>query len=154
MKDLMTNSLDTLLQINDDLLNHDAEIEGFLKNLEKAIYDHDPKAEIQVNVKGQSHKIEEGISLFVWDESRYPKNQKKIEDILAKITEKFTGTRNNLKLKQDEYNAEREKLNLKKKSQGEALGLMKTDYRIIVEKSPDTIITTDYLRTVLCFVPK
>lgn len=154
MKDLVTNSLDTLLQINDDLLNHDSEIEGFLRNLEKAIYDLDAKAEIQVNVKGQSLKIEDGISQFSWDESRYPKNQKKIEDILAKINEKFTGTRNNLKLKQDEFNAEKEKLNLKKKSHGEALGLMKTDYRVIVEKSRHNIITTDYLRTVLCFVPK
>ena len=153
MRDLITKNLDSLLKTNDDLIKFDLEIESFLKTLEKKILDLDPKQELQVNIKGTAYKIEDGISQFTWDESRYPKNQKTIEEILNKINEKFNATCQNLKSKQDEFNAECEKLKLKMKSDNDALSLMKTDYRDIVQKSKDKMITTDYLRTVLCFVP-
>ena len=153
MRDLITKNLDSLLKTNDDLIKFDLEIESFLKTLEKKILDLDPKQELQVDIKGTAYKIEDGISQFTWDESRYPKNQKTIEEILNKINEKFNATCQNLKSKQDEFNAECEKLKLKMKSDNDALSLMKTDYRDIVQKSKDKMITTDYLRTVLCFVP-
>ncbi len=35
----------------------------------------------------------------------------------------------------------------------EAAMMMKTDYRIIVSKSLSEMITSDYLTTILCFVP-
>jgi V-type H+-transporting ATPase subunit C len=115
MKDLVTDNLDSLLKINDELIKNDSEIESFLKNLEKKIYELDPKQELSVNIKGTIVKIEEGISQFSWDESRYPKNQKTIPDILNKINEKFNATFQNLKAKTEEYTNEDKKLQLKKK---------------------------------------
>jgi hemerythrin superfamily protein len=154
MKDLITNSLDSLLQKNDELIRIDIEIESFLKGLEKKILELDPKHEFQVNIKGTPSKIEDGISQFSWDENRYPKNQKTIEEILSKIIEKYNATKNNFKAKLDEFQSESEKLKLKMKSDTEAAGLMKTDYREIVRKTPkDTFIKTEYLTTMLCFVP-
>ena len=76
MRDLITNNLDSLLKTNDDLIRFDLEIEAFLKALEKKILELDPKQELQVNIKGTAYKIDDGISQFTWDESRYPKNQK------------------------------------------------------------------------------
>ena len=153
MKDLVTDNLDSLLKINDELIKNDSEIESFLKNLEKKIYELDPKQELSVNIKGTIVKIEEGISQFSWDESRYPKNQKTIPDILNKINEKFNATFQNLKAKTEEYTNEVKKLQLKKKGESDALSLMKIDYREIVSKSEDKMVTTDYLCTILCFVP-
>ena len=153
MKDLVTDNLDSLLKINDELIKNDLEIGSFLKNLEKKIYELDSKQELSVNIKGTIVKIEEGISQFSWDESRYPKNQKTIPDILNKINEKFNATFQNLKAKTEEYQNEVKKLQLKKKGESDALSLMKVDYREIVSKSEDKMITTDYLCTILCFVP-
>lgn len=153
MKDLITDNLDGLLKTNDELISFDLEIEAFLKNLEKRILELDPKQQLEVNFKGSKYKIEDGIAQFSWDEGRYPKNQKTIDEILNKIKEKYNATRMNLKTKQDEYNNENEKLKQKMKSDSDAFSLMKVDYRDIVQKSRDKMIKTDYLSTVLCFVP-
>ena len=67
--------------------------------------------------------------------------------------EKFNTTRNNLKLRTDEYQAECEKLKQKMKSDNEAASLMKVDYRQIVNRSSAHMVSSDYLRTMLCFVP-
>lgn len=154
MKDLIVNSLDSLLKTNDELLRIDSEIESFLKGLEKKIIELDPKHEFTVNIRGTPLKIEEGISQFTWDENRYPKNQKTIEEIMSKIMEKYNATKNNFKAKSDEYQQEQEKLKLKLKSDNEAANLMKVDYREIIKKTTrEHFIQTDYLTTMLCFVP-
>ena len=153
MKDLLTDNLDNLLKINDELINTDKNFEAYLKNLEKRILDLDPKCDIQVNVKGSNYKIEDGISAFGWDDGRYPKKQKSISDILNKINEKYTQTFQNLKSKNDEYVKEDNNLKAKKKGYDEALTLMKYDYREIVKVNLDKMIETDYLCTMLCFIP-
>lgn len=153
MKNLITSNLDSLLKTNDELIKDDNEIESFLKTLEKKIMEIDPKTELQVAVRGNIFKIDEGITNFSWDENRFPKNQKTIDEILAKINEKYNATRQNLKVKQDEYNADAEKLKNKKRADNEALALMKTDYRDLIKNCTSKMITTDYLCTILCFVP-
>ena len=153
MKDLLTDNLDNLLKINDELIKIDLDFEAYLRNLEKRIFDLDPKCDIQVNIKGSNYKIEDAISLFNWDDGRYPKKQKSISDILTKINEKYTQTFQNLKSKNDEYMKEDNNLKAKKKGYNEALSLMKTDYREIVKLNLDKMIETDYLCTMLCFVP-
>jgi hypothetical protein len=154
MRDLIMDSLDSLLKTNDELIRIDSEIEGFLKSLEKKIVELEPKHEFQVNIKGTPIKIEDGISHFAWDDNRYPKNQKTIDEILNKITEKYNATKTNFKGKLDEFTLESEKLKQKEKSDNEAQNLMKVDYREIVRKTPrDVFIKTEYLTTMLCFVP-
>ena len=153
MKDLIMNSLDSLLKTNDELQRMDLEMESFLRGLEKKVLELHPKFEFTVNIKNNPYKVEEAISSFSWDEQKYPKNQKTIEQIMDKITEKFNTTKNNLKLRTDEYNAECEKLKQKMKSDSEAATLMKVDYREIIKRCTSHMISTDYLTTMLCFVP-
>jgi len=153
MKDLLTDNLDHLLKINDELITTDKEFEAYLKFLEKEILNLDPKCDIQVNVKGSNYKIEDAISIFSWDDGRYPKKQKSISDILNKFNEKFTQTKQNLNSKKLEYTNEDKNLNQKKKGYNDALSLMKYDYREIVKLNLDKMIETDYLCTMLCFIP-
>ena len=54
MKDLIMNSLDSLLKTNDDLQRYDLEIEGFLKTLEKKLLELNPKFEFRVKKQGLS----------------------------------------------------------------------------------------------------
>ncbi len=147
------NSLDSLLKTNDELQRIDLEIESFLKNLEKKILELQPKFEFTVNIRNNPYKIEEAISSFSWDEQKYPKSQKSIEQIMEKIYEKYNTTKNNLKVKSDEYQQEQDKLKQKMKSDSEAAALMKADYREIVKRCSSQMVTTQYLRTFLCFVP-
>jgi V-type H+-transporting ATPase subunit C len=153
MRDLLTDNLDNLLKINDELIKTDQDFESYLKKLEKRIIELDPKCDIQINVKGSNYKIEDAISVFNWDDGRYPKKQKSISDILSKINEKYTQTFQNLKSKNDEYVRELTNLKAKQKGLNEALSLMKIDYREIVKTNLDKMIETDYLCTMLCFVP-
>jgi hypothetical protein len=153
MKDLILNSLDSLLKTNDDLQRLDIEMESFLKALEKKVLEIHPKFEFIVTLRNNAVKIQDAINSFTWDEQKYPKNQKTIEQIMDKIIEKFSTTRNNFKLRTDEYQADCEKLKQKMKSDNEAASLMKVDYREIIKRSNDQMIRTDFLRTMLCFVP-
>jgi hypothetical protein len=153
MKDLIMNSLDSLLKTNDELQKIDLDMESFLKGLEKKVLELNPKFEFTVNIKNNPYKVEEAISSFSWDEQKYPKSQKTIEQIMDKILEKFNTTMNNLKLRTDEYHLECEKLKQKIKSDNEAASFMKVDYREIIKRSTSQMITTDYLITALCFVP-
>ncbi len=153
MRDLIMNSLDTLLKTNDELSKLDLDMESFLKSLEKKALELNENFEFTVNIKNNPYKVEEAIASFAWDEQKYPKNQKSIEQIMEKIVEKFNTTKSNLKAKTDEHQGEKEKLRLKIKSDNEAANLMKTDYREIVRTKKDKMIKTDFLTTMLCFVP-
>ena len=153
MNDLLSDNLDNLLKINDELIKVDMDFEAYLKLIEKRLFDLDPKCDIQINVKGSNYKIEDAISIFNWDDGRYPKKQKTISDILTKINEKYSQTYQNLKSKYEEYVKEDTDLKNKIKVYNEALTLMKTDYREIVKLNSEKMIETDYLCTMLCFVP-
>lgn len=130
MKDLIMNSLDSLLRTNDELQRIDLEIESFLKQIEKKVLELNPKFEFTVNIKNNPYKIEDAISSFTWDEQKYPKNQKTIEQIMDKIFEKYNTTKNNLKAKTDEYHTEQEKLKQRMKSDRYILRLKKVKQQV------------------------
>lgn len=153
MKQLVTDNLDTLFKTNDDLMRDEVEIESFLKALEKQIMDLSPKHELHINMKSYSLSINEAISEFTWDDNKYPKNNKTIADIMNKINEKYSETRKTIKAKTDDYNNSVNDLKAKEKGKNEALTLMKQDYRDLVNKSKNEMKITDYLCTMLCFVP-
>jgi len=104
MKDLILDSLDTLLKINDELSLLDLDIEGFLRSLEKRMQELDPKFEIKItSSNNNASNVEEVISIFSWDKSKYPKENKTIRDLVTKFNEKFENTKMNIKSKSDEY---------------------------------------------------
>ena len=152
MKDLVNDNLDTLFKINDDLMRDEQEIETFLKSLEKQLLDLTSNP-IQIKFRGALLDPKKAITEFQWDEGKYPNRSKTIADIMHKINEKYTETRKTIKAKTDDYNNSLNELKLRKKGQSEALTLMKQDYRDLVSKSKNEMKTTDYLCTMLCFVP-
>ena len=152
MKELVNDNLDTLFKINDDLIRDEQEIESFLKSLEKQLSDLTSNP-LQIKFRGSLLEPKKAITEFQWDEGKYPNRSKTIADIMHKINEKYTETRKTIKAKTDDYNNSVNDLKLKKKSQNEALSLMKQDYRDLVSKSKNEMKTTDYLCTMLCFVP-
>ena len=152
MKDLVNDNLDTLFKINDDLMRDEQEIETFLKSLEKQLLDLTSNP-IQIKFRGALLDPKKAITEFQWDECKYPNRSKTIADIMHKINEKYTETRKTIKAKTDDYNNSLNELKLRKKGQSEALTLMKQDYRDLVSKSKNEMKTTDYLCTMLCFVP-
>ena len=152
MRELVNDNLDTLFKINDDLIRDEQEIEGFLRSLEKQLSDltNNP---LQIKFRGALLDPKKAITEFTWDEGKYPNRSKTIADIMHKINEKYTETRKTIKAKTDDYMNSLNELKLKKKGQSEALTLMKQDYRDLVSKSKNEMKTTDYLCTMLCFVP-
>ena len=152
MRELVNDNLDTLFKINDDLIRDEQEIEAFLKSLEKQLSDLTTNP-LQIKFRGALLDPKKAITEFQWDEGKYPNRSKTIADIMHKINEKYTETRKTIKSKTDDYNNSVNELKLKKKSQYEALSLMKQDYRDLVSKSKMEMKTTDYLCTMLCFVP-
>ena len=154
MKELVNDNLDTLFKINDDLIRDEQEIETFLKSLEKQLLDLTKNNKpLEIKFRGALIEPKKAITEFTWDEGKYPNRSKTIADIMHKINEKYTETRKTIKAKTDDYNNSQNELKLKKKSQSEALILMKQDYRDLVLKTKKEMITTDYLCTMLCFVP-
>ena len=136
----------------DILIRDEQEIESFLKSLEKQLSDL-TSTTLQIKFRGSLLEPKKAITEFQWDEGKYPNRSKTIADIMHKINEKYTETRKTIKSKTDDYNNSINDLKLKKKSQNEALSLMKQDYRDLVSKSKMEMKTTDYLCTMLCFVP-
>ncbi len=153
MKDLQLTSLDTLLKISDEVTKVQHEIEGFLKVLEKKLHDLAPETKLTVNLKNKPHKIKEGILAFSWDDQKYPKSQKSIENVIEKLVDKLNTTKNNLKTKSDDYSAEVEKLKQKQKGDNEARMYMKKDYREILKNKTEVMVKSKYLTSLLVFVP-
>lgn len=110
MKELIINSLDSLLKTSDELAKTDLEIESFLKQLEKKLLELAPDSQFNVNIRNTPYRPHEAISHFSWDEQKYPKHQKDIQQIIDKVLEKFNVTKTNLKTKTDEFVNEQEKL--------------------------------------------
>ena len=152
MKELVNDNLDTLFKLNDDLLRDEQEIESFLKGLEKQLSDLNPTP-LSIKYRGALIEPKKAILEFQWDEGKYPNRSKTISDIMHKINEKYTETRKTIKAKTDDYNNSLNELKMKRKGQNDALNLMKQDYRDLVLKSKNEMKTTDYLCTMLCFVP-
>lgn len=153
MKDLQLSNLDAMLKTSDELLKCQNEFEGFLKNLEKKLGELQSNYSLTVNLKNKPHKVKEAVVAFSWDDQKYPRKGKTVDNIISKLTDKLTTTRNNFKTKSDEYYEEVENLKQKQKSDVEARTYMKKDYREILKNKTDLMIKSDYLTSLLVFVP-
>lgn len=153
LKELQLTSLDNLLKISDEIGKVQHDIESFLKSLEKKLHDLHPETPLMVNIRNKPMKIKEGLINFTWDDQKFPISQKSIESVLERIIDRVNKTRENLKSKSDDYTAENEKLKLNLKAENEAKIYMKKDYRLFVKTKQKEMIKSDYLTTLLVFVP-
>lgn len=150
---LLSENLDNMFKLNDDLIKQEQEIEGYLKGLEKRIYDLNSNAELKVNLGHGYIPFSQGLQTFKWVDNKYPKNGKAITDIMEKIYKKYLDSVKSVKTRSDEFNELQVKLKNKEKGENDAQTLMNVDYRDIVEEHKDKMIETDFLCTMLCFVP-
>lgn len=153
LKELQLTSLDNLLKISDEIGKVQHDIESFLKSLEKKLHDLHPETPLMVNIRNKPMKIKEGLINFTWDDQKFPISQKSIESVLERIIDRVNKTRENLKSKSDDYTAENEKLKSNLKAENEAKIYMKKDYRLYVKTKQKEMIKSDYLTTLLVFVP-
>lgn len=153
LKELQLTSLDNLLKISDEIGKVQHDIESFLKSLEKKLHDLHPETPLMVNIRNKPMKIKEGLINFTWDDQKFPISQKSIESVLERIIDRVNKTRDNLKSKSDDYTAENEKLKSNLKAENEAKIYMKKDYRLYVKTKQKEMIKSDYLTTLLVFVP-
>lgn len=145
---------DTMLQVSDELQKFDHDLEIYLRSLEKKIGELQEKFELTVNLKNTNYKVEEALFKFIWDENKYPFHNKTVQEILKKMIDKFNVTSKMIKEKSESYQADAEKLKQRLKSDNEAALFMKADYRDVVRNYFNKMVQTDYLTTILCFVPK
>lgn len=153
MKDLQLANLDSMLKTSDEILKVQHDFENFLRGLEKKFQDLDQNYKLTVNLKNKPYKIKEAILAFSWDDQKYPKSGKTIDQIIERLNEKLNTTRTNFKNKSDDYYAETEKLKQKKKGELEAKSYMKKDYREILKNKTEQMVKTKYLTSLLVFVP-
>ena len=154
MRGIIIESFDTLLQVNDEIAKFDHEVEFYLKTLEKKILDLEPGFDFSINYRNNYYKVDKLLNHFSWDESRFPRNQKSIEDILQKMQSRFSTSTSSIKEKSDIHQNENEKLKQKIKSDTEASIFMKTDYRDIIKNCTEKMVMTEYLTSILCFIPR
>jgi hypothetical protein len=154
MKDIELESLDSLLKINDDLIKLDSEIEIFLKGVEKLGNElTGNNFQLKIHIKNTPVEIEKGITQFQWDSQRFPiKNT--VANIMNRIIERLEDTKSSINKQKDEFVKLQEKLKDLTKCDPEAANLLKVDYRQLIKKSKKEMIITEYLRPIICFVPK
>ncbi len=105
------DSLDSLLQIIDDMQKLDLDIEGFIKNMEKRHKELDVgNEELKMKNNRGTYPIKDYLLSFDWDSNKFPKDHNTLNYINSKIIEKFETTKISFKNQNDEYIAENEKL--------------------------------------------
>jgi hypothetical protein len=153
MKDLQLSNLDSMLKTSDDILKVQHDFENFLRGLEKKLSELQDDYKLIVNLKNKPHRVKEAIIAFSWDDQKYPKSGKTIDQIIDKLNEKLLTTRTNFKNKSDDFYGEVEKLKQKQKSDIEARSYMRKDYREILKNKTEQMVKTKYLTSMLVFVP-
>ena len=105
------DSLDSLLQMIDDMQKLDFEIESFLKNMEKRVKELGANDEIKIKSnKGSTISVKDYLLTFEWDSNKFPKDHNTLNYINSKIIEKFETTKISYKNQNDEYLADNEML--------------------------------------------
>jgi len=111
MKLIIMDSLDSLLQIIDDMQKLDMDIEGFIKNMEKRYKELEGgKDELKMKNNRGTFPIKDYLLSFDWDSNKFPKDHNTLNYITSKIVEKFETTKISFKSQNDEFIADNEKL--------------------------------------------
>jgi hypothetical protein len=116
MKLIIMDSLDSLLQIIDDMQKLDLEIEGFLKNMEKRLKELGHSDEIKIKNNKGNLAIKDYLLTFDWDSNKFPKDHNTLTYIMSKIIEKFETTKVSFKTQNDDFFKDNETLKNMQKS--------------------------------------
>lgn len=115
MKLIIMDSLDSLLQIIDDMQKLDLEIEGFLKNMEKRLKELGHMDDLKIKNNKGNLAVKDYLLTFDWDSNKFPKDHNTLNYITSKIIEKFETTKVSFKTQNDDFYKDNETLkNLQK----------------------------------------
>lgn len=110
MKLIIMDSLDSLLQIIDDMQRLDLEIESFIKNMEKRLRELGYNDELKIKSNKGSNSIKDYLLSFDWDSNKFPKDHNTLNYITSKIIEKFETTKVSFKTQNDDVLKDTESL--------------------------------------------
>uniref|UniRef100_A0A4W3I769 V-type proton ATPase subunit C n=1 Tax=Callorhinchus milii TaxID=7868 RepID=A0A4W3I769_CALMI len=157
--DLKVGTLDSLVGLSDELGKLDTFVEGIVKKLAQYTADvmEDTKDKAQENLLAnggrrlkQKFDLQRYLTYFQWDMAKYPIKQS-LHNITEVITKQISQIDADLKSRSVTYNNIKGNLqNLERKAVGSLLTRTLAD---IVNKD-DFVLDSEYLTTLLAFVPK
>lgn len=150
--ELKVGTLDSLVGLSDELGKLDTFVEGIVKKLAQYTADimEDSKDKAQENLLASGVDLHRYVTHFQWDMAKYPIKQS-LQNITEVITKQISQIDTDLKSRAMTYNNTKGNLqNLERKAVGSLLTRTLAD---IVNKE-DFVLDSEYLTTLLAFVPK
>ncbi|XP_069742399.1 V-type proton ATPase subunit C 1-A-like isoform X2 [Narcine bancroftii] len=150
--ELKVGTLDSLVGLSDELGKLDTFVEGIVKKLAQYTADimEDSKDKAQENLLANGVDLHRYVTHFQWDMAKYPIKQS-LQYITEVITKQISQIDTDLKSRAMTYNNTKGNLqNLERKAVGSLLTRTLAD---IVNKE-DFVLDSEYLTTLLAFVPK
>uniref|UniRef100_UPI00398E531B V-type proton ATPase subunit C 1-B-like isoform X1 n=2 Tax=Pristiophorus japonicus TaxID=55135 RepID=UPI00398E531B len=150
--ELKVGTLDSLVGLSDELGKLDTFVEGIVKKLAQYTADimEDSKEKAQENLLANGVDLHRYVTHFQWDMAKYPIKQS-LQNITEVIAKQISQIDTDLKSRAMTYNSTKGNLqNLERKAVGSLLTRTLAD---IVNKE-DFVIDSEYLTTLLAFVPK
>ncbi|XP_078255385.1 V-type proton ATPase subunit C 1-A-like [Rhinoraja longicauda] len=150
--ELKVGTLDSLVGLSDELGKLDTFVEGIVKKLAQYTADimEDSKDKAQENLLASGVDLHRYVTHFQWDMAKYPIKQS-LQNITEVITKQISQIDTDLKSRAMTYNNTKGNLqNLERKAVGSLLTRTLAD---IVNKE-DFVCDSEYLTTLLAFVPK
>lgn len=149
---LTVGTLDTLMQLSDDLVKTDGVVESTVRKIEKTASElADHKAIIDLTVGGvPAHRY---IQQFAWDSAKYP-NRRPLKELVSLITGGAVAVEEELKQLTQSFGEKVQALQeMKRRKQG---NLLNSDWNDVLNEqimSKVQILDTEYLKTVFVAVP-
>ncbi|XP_038656187.1 V-type proton ATPase subunit C 1-A-like [Scyliorhinus canicula] len=150
--ELKVGTLDSLVGLSDELGKLDTFVEGIVKKLAQYTADimEDSKDKAQENLLANGVDLHRYVTHFQWDMAKYPIKQS-LQNITEVIAKQISQIDTDLKSRAMTYNNTKGNLqNLERKAVGSLLTRTLAD---IVNKE-DFVVDSEYLTTLLAFVPK
>jgi len=152
LPDLKVGTLDQLVGLSDDLAKLDNYAESITRKLVQYFSEilEDQKDKLFENLQVQGKDMVQYLTKFQWDTAKYPVKQS-LRNISEIISKQITQIDADLKSKATAYNNLKNNLaSLERKAAG---SLLTKDLADVVKKE-DFVLGSEYLQTLLVFVPK
>lgn len=148
---LTVGTLDTLMNLSDDLGKTDAVMEGIVRKIERCAFDLGAlKSDLTVGGVPPSRYVQQ----FVWDSAKYPA-RRPLKELVQLIAGGATAVEEELKQLQNSYGEKIVSLEEAKRRKGG--NLLSVDLNDVLTEeimSKVKVVNTDYLKTVFLAIPK
>mmetsp|Transcript_24583 Transcript_24583/g.61899 ORF Transcript_24583/g.61899 Transcript_24583/m.61899 type:complete len:368 (+) Transcript_24583:215-1318(+) len=145
--ELRVGTLDSLMQLSDDLVKTNISLEAVVGKIRRTIVDVCGGPATACAIDGVP--VDSYLTGFQWDEAKYP-SRRSLQETVVKIQEDMVKLDDDLKVRVSEYNTVKTTLqNAQRKTQG---NLLVRDLNSIVK--PEHVVDSETLETLMVVVPK